>query len=84
LHANRRNFFAFRAFERIARCQIIWMQVVRNRLRLNAEQALEMLDAILERFQRLVIFQVTNVMTETCIAVTRDAKSVFQFCASCE
>ena len=58
------------------------MQVISNGFGLDAEQPLEMLHALLERFQRFIIFHVTDVMTQERIIFIRNAKCIFQFRAS--
>src|SRR5436309_1958368 len=50
--------------ERVFCRQILRVQVVGNRLRINIEEALEMLNALTERGERLQVLQVADMMAD--------------------
>src|SRR5512139_2024045 len=78
LHPDRLQSFPFGALQRIARRQVVRMQIEGNDFRPDAEQALEVRDAGLERAQGLVVFHVADMMAEKGVMLAREAEGVFQ------
>ena len=64
--------------------EVIGMQIVSNDLGLNAEEAGEVLDALLKRLIRFCIFHVADVVTQKSIAVACEAKGVLEFASHCK
>ena len=84
LNCNCRQAFTLGSFECISCRQVIWVHIVCDRNRLYTEQPLEMLNALLKGFQRLIIFHVPNMVAEKGISSVRDAEGVFEFGANRE
>src|SRR5262249_34534759 len=58
------------------------MQIVSDDTGLQIKEPLEMIYAMLERYERLQIFQVAYVVADESVIVMREAKSVFEFRAA--
>ena len=80
LHADELNAgqFTISQVDRVRRGQVVRMQVVRDELRLDVEEALEMLDAIGERPQRLRVLQVADVVGHERMVTLSQAERVLQ------
>ncbi len=60
------------------------MEIMSEGNRLHAEEPLEMLHALLEGFQGLVVFHVPDVVAEEGVIFVGDAKGILQFRAGCK
>src|SRR5258705_6188948 len=58
---------------------VVRVQIVRDRAWLDAEELLQIRECLVKELQRLVIFQVTDVLAENCVTVLGQAEGVLQF-----
>src|SRR5687767_8082540 len=75
--------YAFKRERVLGRC-ILRMQVVRNDGRFSAEQAFEVSDGVLKRFERLVVFKIADVLAHESVAFFCQTERVFQVSAAGE
>ena len=72
------------ALERVAGRQVVGVQVVGDDLGLDREQALEVLDPLAERAQRLEVLQVADVVADPGALALGEAERVLQLGAAAE
>src|SRR4029434_3743844 len=66
------------AFKSILSGEVLGMEVVGDYARLDGEQIFEMLNSFRERVQRLVIFQVADMVTHEDVAFLAQTKGIFE------
>ncbi len=71
LHLHQWEMLALGSLNRVARRQVVRVQVAGDPLRRYPEQPLEVLDALLERAQRLIVLQVANMLAQEGVLLPR-------------
>ena len=79
LNRNAESARSVRIAERVLCAEIVRVEIVSDDLGLDAEEAREVFNALLESGEGLNIFQIANVLAEESVAVAGEADCVFQF-----
>src|SRR4030095_7409070 len=66
------------AFKSILSREVLGMEIVGDQRRLDGEQIFEMFNSFRERVQRLVIFQVADMVTHEGVALFAQTKGIFK------
>jgi len=68
--------------ERVAGGEIVGMQIMSHQRRGNIEEPFEVFDALLKGSQGFVIFQIADVVAHESVAISCQAKGIFEMRAA--